>query len=400
MLQRLPPELAVLTRVDVPDAWPAPDVAVDWHLVAELAAWHRLVGRLAASLRTAERPDVPEVVRDRVMLAWDRTHERIEGSVIPELERIVAAMRREGLRPTVLKGLALILTGTVEPGARPVADIDLLVRRSEIEVAQRILDELGYRPAVSSAVRRWALDNHYQDAPLHHPRARASVDLHWHVQHPNHRSPFDPDGLVRTELGLPTAPPVYRLDDIDLTAHLCLHFWFDRARGLPSALGQLHDVRDAVGRLDDHGFKELLERSRSRGHAPTVVATLVVGHHLIDLALPSTPPIVRRLLDDERSASFAIRRVLAPRPEHVQMFMVSPVVPYRASRVATRLIRLVGERGSTRDGAVRSDVPQRWEAVRMVLSGVRRSLSAPIETRAEIVLDRWAHALDKLYHDP
>jgi predicted nucleotidyltransferase len=61
-----------------------------------------------------------------------------------EIDRILAAFERAGVRYVVVGGVAVVLHGHM----RLTADLDLVVKleRRNVEAALRVLSELGYRP--------------------------------------------------------------------------------------------------------------------------------------------------------------------------------------------------------------------------------------------------------------
>src|SRR3546814_7528197 len=64
--------------------------------------------------------------------------------IVTLLERIDADARAAGLAVVPLKGVALHALGLYAPGARPLADIDLLVREGDAGMAVAMLQGLGY----------------------------------------------------------------------------------------------------------------------------------------------------------------------------------------------------------------------------------------------------------------
>ena len=392
----LPPELAILTTLNQPHLWPSLAGRVEWQTVVDLASYHRLQGRLASALETAKNVDAPTALVSKLVERRQRAEQRFESQALPQLEELCTALLAADLRPTLLKGASLIVAGLVHAGERPISDLDLLVRRSEARAAQRALDELGYRTEASAEIRRRAWTGHYQDAPLSHPDRWLNLDLHWDIQHPRHRAAFDIDTMERTPLRLPSGPMVDRFTDRDELTHLCLHFWKDREQGRPGALGQLWDIHAAAGRMTAADWGDLAERARDRGHERTLGAVLAIAHLLLGLPTPSSFPAVGELARDERTTSFAIRRVLAPRPEHIQLLMVTPDVAYRPARVTTRVLAYL--RQPLPDGrdnrSVLTAIRARASHLTFVLRRLARSLSAFSDTRAEIILDHWAHSLD------
>lgn len=103
-----------------------------------------------------------------------------------ELERISAAFRRENLAWLVLKGLPLAITVYGGLSERYCVDNDILVRRTDVATATRLLRTLGYE----SAARRTLRDD--LAANFQHPMRRESVgglvmrvEVHWNAFPPH-----------------------------------------------------------------------------------------------------------------------------------------------------------------------------------------------------------------------
>jgi hypothetical protein len=390
----LPPELEVLLALRQPERLRAAAEASDWALVLRLARLHHVSGRLATSLDAQGPFTVPEEIL-QVLHADRRTQaQHFSSALLPQLEDLCGLLVDAQVVPTVLKGVALVTSGLVAAGERPMGDLDLLVDEREFATAQRVLETAGYEPRVSAAERDRALLYHYQDAPLYHADHPVSLDLHRHIQSPRHRHPFDVTSLTTTDLRLPSGRTVRRLDDVDLLVHLCLHFWSDRATGRMSSLGQLWDVCDAADALTEAGWITASARSRERGNVGPIAAVLALTALLCGRALPPGFAEPAQLADEHRLQSFAIRRVLAPRPATAQLVMVTPNVDHRPVRVATRLgaqLRNAPRRGANAELApsFRMRITHGAEVMRLLADVARHPLTA----WSEVSLDRWAHRL-------
>jgi hypothetical protein len=90
-----------------------------------------------------------------------------------------ALLAGAGIAVMVGKGMALVLGGYVEPGTRPMADIDFYVRYEHAMAAIRCLQKAGWEEA---AVFPETLDARIRRTPslmLRHAR-HGELDLHWH----------------------------------------------------------------------------------------------------------------------------------------------------------------------------------------------------------------------------
>jgi hypothetical protein len=395
LTEALPPELVVLTVLDQPRALGELADGVDWHVVTGLARHHRLSGQLATALqghsgaRESLGPIAARLLRER-----DERHDFYETEVLPQIEELSHALTPRAIRPTLLKGTALIATGLFSAGERPMADIDIMVDREQIDEVSDVLLGLGYRSRVDARTRAWARAHHYQDPAWHNAHRALPLEVHWGLQIPTHRLRFDPASLQRVDV--PVGGAVLRcLAPGDQVTHLALHFWHDRSYGLPGALGQLWDVRRASPAADDPLWGAVRGRAARRGHVRVLAAVLACSHLLLGGPAPVAFPEVAELAGDERCVSFAIRRVLATRPQHIQLAMVTPDVNYRPLQVVSRVgSQFYKPLAVLRESYGTGGVWQlRLRHAHAILRLVGRLMASPVDTRAELQLDRWAHEL-------
>ncbi len=92
-----------------------------------------------------------------------------------DLAPALHAFRRVGFPCLLLKGAALASVHYQDPGVRPMADLDILVRPRDVEAATRLLAEQGYHPAFPGQLgaRSWAHSTPFLR------NGSSPVDLHW-----------------------------------------------------------------------------------------------------------------------------------------------------------------------------------------------------------------------------
>jgi hypothetical protein len=392
----LPPELALLTVLDRPETVRTLLGPVDWNRMPDLARYHRLDGRLAAAITSCgHRQAVPSDAREALEDQRRYCGRRFELEVLPQLEEACSALVSAGVEPVLLKGAALVGSGVVDGGERPMADLDLLVAGSELAAATRVLRGLGYTARTPERARTWARANHYQDPAWYHPERPLGLEVHWDLQPRRHRLWFEPATLETVDLVLPSGLRVRRLSDRDLLTHLGLHFWSDRASGLPGALGQLWDIRAVSPPGGDALWLDLAEAAERRGHAEVLAVVIACSNLLLGGPDPGGYGMVANAVEWEATRSFVIRRVLAPRPTHIQLLMVTGDVEHRPLRMITRLAAQIRR--------PQAELRPSYGALpgwRLRLRHVRRLArllvelgTSPVESLAELRLDHWAHRL-------
>jgi hypothetical protein len=116
----------------------------EWRVARAAAAIHGVSSLLSA---TTPRTGPGDWVRflDQQRQHTARRQQRIDDL----LRRIDCRAREAGLAFIALKGAALHALGLYAPGERPMADLDLLVRKDDAAATLRVLQELGFHESWS-----------------------------------------------------------------------------------------------------------------------------------------------------------------------------------------------------------------------------------------------------------
>lgn len=195
---------------------------VDWGALVDLAVREGTAALLYSHLR---RLDVlqrlpPESRRRLTVVAhavWAQS-----AVLADHWAEATTALRQAGIEALTLKGMSLAHTVYPDPGLRPMADIDLLVRPAERAAALEALRALGYRTPGAAADRLGASRSFAELV-----RDGTLIDLHWHIARYLRFEgvvQVDHDGLWRRARPLVTpAGRSLALCPEDLLLHLVLH---------------------------------------------------------------------------------------------------------------------------------------------------------------------------------
>lgn len=147
----------------------------DWERFAALAEYHEVVPLIWPVLRRQPLPpDLAERWRAAYYLVAVRNDSRIA-----EITALAADLAAHGIRPVLLKGMALAPFVYQNLALRQMGDTDLLVRRADLAVAWAVLGARGYLLQPASA-RYWRLQfRNSGELRLVHRRSTAMIELHW-----------------------------------------------------------------------------------------------------------------------------------------------------------------------------------------------------------------------------
>lgn len=224
----------------------------EWRAARAAAAIHGVAPLLAASLRWQGPPDWMTFLAEQKANTLSR-HRRIEA-----LQQVIDARAREaGLAIVPLKGAALHTSGVYSPGERPMADLDLLVRESDLEPATRLLEALRFRETVTFWKNRVFTPNDSATAGGlgEQPGNHIKIELHWQICE---KLPVRMADI--SELIFP-ARPQPGLNAYPSHAALMLHLVQHAAGAMVTRtlrLLQLHDLALLAGRMSGEDWKEVL----------------------------------------------------------------------------------------------------------------------------------------------
>jgi len=116
---------------------------IDWTSLLASARSHSMLPLLYERLHGLDAGRIPPEVMASLKGAYYTNLLRNQ-RLGADLELVVAALREEGMEAIVLKGGTLARTVYADPARRPMVDLDLLVRRGQMERAGTVLETLGY----------------------------------------------------------------------------------------------------------------------------------------------------------------------------------------------------------------------------------------------------------------
>ncbi|HEV2235299.1 MAG TPA: nucleotidyltransferase family protein [Ktedonobacterales bacterium] len=254
----------------------------DWPTVIELAREHGLIPWLAQVMRQSARATSVTPAEDLATLNMLATASALRSDALfAALARALAALAREGIAPIVLKGPALASTIYPTRDLRPFGDLDLLVRKEELDRADAVLRALAYVPYANGPTELEDFHRVYAAAGRD-----AVVELHTDL----------------LQLGLPTAcgaalweraerwempeweQPALLLGREHQLLHLCVHLHLHGYRRLIwfIDLARLLRVRGTEVRWDD-----LWALAHADGVTLSVRHALLLARDLLDAPLPA-----------------------------------------------------------------------------------------------------------------
>jgi len=256
---------------------------LDWTcVVRQAAARHGLRPLLYERLRTLPLDiAIPDAPLQALQEAYRRNAAR-KTVIYHQLSKLIEMLHRDHIQIVLLKGahLAKFVYGNL--AVRPMADLDLLVKRSDLGKAEENLLEAGYKPHPNNA-RFWQNHLHLVYLP---PGEGVPVELHWDINHwPTCDSPPLDRLWERAQPLLFDDVSVLGLSPEDLLLHLCLHTCSQHM--FTSRLAGLCDVCETIRYYQHKLVWKRLQRSANQwAVSKPVHLTLYMARQLLGAALP------------------------------------------------------------------------------------------------------------------
>jgi Uncharacterised nucleotidyltransferase len=289
----LPPIRQIAAALRVTTEFLAHELAVPTHETPRWSLFEWDVARAVAAMQ-----GISSLLHSRLCWegpeGWRRfLHEQREqsirrhGRILHLLQAIDSAARREGVVLVALKGAALQEFGFYAAGERPMGDIDLLARKSDIEPVAHLLDTCGYRHSFTS-LRHQVFEPRCKNVP-------ARIRLGEHIDNPIkievHMAVAEQLPMVSVDITRSIFPCQVHAgvngyaSTSSLMMHLLLHAAGNiRARALRFI--QLHDIALLAGRLIAGDWQELIDAGSSDNGLWWAYAPLVLVNRYFPNAIP------------------------------------------------------------------------------------------------------------------
>lgn len=286
---------------------------IDWDILTDKAAWHRLLPLVSSHMTTPEiRGLVPESTVEK-MQCYCYTSLARNMLLQHELSGIISLLNKQSIAVIVLKGSAFLGTVYEDIALRPMSDLDILVHQEDLFRAEAIAFQKGY-----TSVRDYMVieqEEKLRHLPnLVHNEKQIMLEIHKHIT--------DIDGPYKIRLDdiwsrscpiVIQGAPALTLSTEDHLIHLATNFLLDRRYNTQHAMGQLCDISELIIRYRDEIDWLLVEKIATEIRIrPSLFFTFYACKMLLDTPIPEN--LYRTLqpadFDYEWANLFLKRRVI------------------------------------------------------------------------------------------
>lgn len=258
-----------------------------WDLVVRQARSAGMLGRVFHILQSNSVinlvPDAPlRHFRWGAMIS--ERHAKLVSVEVEGIARVLTSLQG----PIVLlKGAAYCYGNLDALTGRIFTDIDVLIDKSEIELAETLLERQGWLSSHMSDYdqryyRRWM----HELPPMKHGQRQTELDLHHAILPKTSRFTTDSSLLLSNLKPLNTELNLDRLGDEDLLLHSSAHLFFDGE--FKHGFRDLEDIRSILNgwKLVEAGWKSLLDRASLLGLSHPCFFALYFSREWFDVDMP------------------------------------------------------------------------------------------------------------------
>lgn len=341
-------------------------------LLRELRAWGRALAiaereGAVPTLWRALKPlaaELPEQAR-RFLQARSAMQDFRMARLAARSADAIRELQAHAVPVLLLKGAAIGAHRDPSFRARPMTDVDLLVRRNDLPAARAALAAAGWTQTQDAQLHS-LLEGMQHEAPfLDAQLAGVRLELHTALLPPDHSFDFDPDALW--ERSLPAAAPfagAHLPSPEMLVLHAAIHFAWQHQM----AFGAWRTLRGIALLVDrpEFDWTSLVAEARTRRAASALHWTLRLGRRLgaFDAVAPATADALTSALAATRPPTPEL--LAAGVERHVIAGIAPGEFPASPSQRVSRWLWLAAIRpgwsGHARAG--RYDPEERWERAR------------------------------------
>ena len=198
---------------------------------------------------------------------------------------ILKAFKKQNLNVIGLKGLYLVESIYQHIGSRNIGDLDLLIRKKDLQRALHIMQKLGYKLSTWYDVK--APNKDIKHVPPMFKTSAPPVELHWTILEEDEPFTIDTKGLWERALPATIAGvDMLALSPEDLILHLCLHLTYQHHFNI--GLRSLVDVATVLhhfnGQVD---WQKLADIAQGWGATRVLWLSMILVGDILGIDLPS-----------------------------------------------------------------------------------------------------------------
>jgi len=197
---------------------------LDWERLIYLAGGHGLIPLLHKNLETACPNEIPRRYRERLSAAALNTAAR-NLLLTTKLLELLALFETNGISVMPYKGPALAIQVYRDLRLRGFIDLDILIRRNDLDRVRDLIATLGYKPQIEiTAAKQRAIFRSECDQVFTRRDGKIILEVHWAITPPFFSFALDADKLFERNVRMDLLGKDVRVLSLeDLLLILCVN---------------------------------------------------------------------------------------------------------------------------------------------------------------------------------
>jgi hypothetical protein len=261
---------------------------LDWDYIFRISTVHGISGFLYNNLSLCKNKDrIPVSITEKLKKEYFRTA-YANLILVKEYASIVQHFNRSGVEIMPLKGLAYLNTLYNNTGLRPCADIDILVRKNDLQKARQLLHDIAYLAQEEHLGKK---HHHFHSSFWCHKGGMTIVvELHWHIDFPNSPFKINIDDFWKRASRIDDGTKTYYIPSLEDTILLnSFHLGRDISRGVNEILPikNFIDLAEIINRYNNEiNWETIQQAAADYNIARTVFVVLLLLEKLLSVSMP------------------------------------------------------------------------------------------------------------------
>jgi hypothetical protein len=278
---------------------------MDWDTLLRMAKEHGTLPLLNRFFGRCGIDEVPKPFLDQLRQGG-HDHARRNLMLLQCLLKLIAMMRRAGVRVLPYKGPVLALTAYGDASMRQCSDLDLIAPEADLPAAQAVLEAAGFRKVHAPEIAADPSHASVHEYHLTYENVDHSIviELHWEVVGQLFSVQLDPVDLWhRSQARQLAGMKINVLSAEDELLVLCIHgtkhYW--------TRLTWICDIAQCLKGNPTIDWKLLIDRAAKQDARGMLIIAILLAHEVLGVAVPPS------ILAEAKAAHHAGARELSER---------------------------------------------------------------------------------------
>ena len=292
----------------------------NWENLLITSSWHRIKPHIYLKLKPLfGEVEIPSSIQTDLYDAY-LDSARKNTLILHHAAIILRDLKSQNIDVIGLKGIYLVENIYDDITARPFGDVDIMVRKEDLQTSIRILQKMGYAMTTYFDIGDENLD--IKHVPPMFNADGLPVEIHWTILEEDEPFTIDAQGLWKRAIPAKIAGvDALALSPEDLILHLCMHLTYQHR--LKIGLRGLYDIAEVLRHFEGQvDWTKLSKITHEWGSERVTWLTLTLAQDLLGAQIP---PMILEYLQPKEAAPWVLAKAKAQLLEQdVRKAVVTP----------------------------------------------------------------------------